>query len=922
MKGEPASTPAPERERDGLPRRRNPGIPDTPPAPDAAPTRARRVIERAWHRLRTADRIVTRAVLAFLCIVLALTFLVYPYDTFNLRIFLFEGSYFAVSQTPYSVLFVPPPPNLQILSLGAFYAYSASGFHLLGAVLFYKATNAVLTVLCALLVGELVQRATGVRRWRTLAFAVTLLSPTVLFYSFVHLQLDVFGIFWTLLAVYLFTRASEASPGRLAFSIAGGVSLGYAIYAYVLPLAIVPTLLIYARSWRSRLLVLLTSGAGIAFFFLAYQLSGIYSPTNPVPTQGVTGTSYFSLPFVLGVANAAPWTRELYELWVVAVLVLAVFLRWYGARAMTSMLAAFVAALVILPIYNGDQFIWALPWVTLSLCEALAQPKWRWLWLGQLVILPEILAFNFFDGVIGMGTGIFYLSYPQFGNAYAVYAQLPNALFIGRVLMGMTFTGLILSVGLLAWLDHRTRSRRTRPVGTGSAPGAPAALSPSRRSIEPDRSATDGAPNAPRSRGRSRHWAVRVGVLLLTGIVLLALMPATFSAAAPPFPSGLFANAASPAGQVFNLSAGGTRAVLPPSSPQFIVAPLGFTRNTTYEEFSFVLQSRLLAPAGALYNLTFFASTHLNASVAASVGSVASWSAVSPTAQLDVAGARVVSYEWGDIPLAGMSFAGNGIASYNLAALPPGQSYSMFFHVASASFRQNVIWSLSTGKVTAELLAIETNRGTRGLVLGVSPAFNVWQNKVLSLDDTLQWDLVQFVPAGTMTEVWLDGSLVSTLPSVAGNVSLNVGRFSAARSTAWTDAFAGLTTSLLVSPGALACSTVLLIQPYRSGTVVVWNWSGQLGIRARDSSLELSANSSDWSTVNPDASFTFGRLSNTLWPLELTIENLTLASTSPLSPTLPVFLLLSLVAPIGMVTLPWWMGPRPGRSIRKRGLGP
>lgn len=592
--GRPAAPHAPDRGAEGVP-------PSTADLPLSALG-----LRQSLARHRT----VLIALLGFAALVAIFTFGLRGFDPFNISTFVTEGSYFSLGQSPYTVLPIPPPPNLQLTSLGAYLTYFGTGFDIGGAVIFYKLLNAVLSVLSALIVAKMVGRWTGSDRARTRAFVALLLSPALFFYSFLQVQLDIYGIFWTLVALYVFYFPPRPLAGefrRIAVSMA---LLAFAVYVYVFPLALVPVLVIYGRSNRERWTVLATATVGIVLYVAAYVALGIYSPTSPAGVASNASASVFSLPFVIGNLASVRWTDELYALWAVLAIVIPYALWRWGVGVLAAMFASFVAAFLVLPIYNGDEFVWVLPWLTMALVLNAGPrgPPWRTLLLAQCVLLPNVAVFNLYAGRPGLGTGLYYLFYGQFGVPYMVGAHIPGLEFIARLLTGITLAVLVWLAIVVCRASRHVRARDERPPGSSPSPGL---VSPG---VLPHWHLADRREVVGRARPSGGISAVWVSSVVVLGVFVVAAavssVPATYQASSPSFPAGLFTHSSDDYLTNYTTTDDGRTAVLPATETAY-PQPLDFRRNSTGEQLSFTLSIHPLPVVATAYNVSILTSSHL-----------------------------------------------------------------------------------------------------------------------------------------------------------------------------------------------------------------------------------------------------------------------------------------------------------------------
>ncbi|MGH9918227.1 MAG: hypothetical protein ACRD6W_05065, partial [Nitrososphaerales archaeon] len=650
---------------------------------------------------------------AFLALLLIFTLVLRAYDTFNLGIFLYEGSYAALGQNPYAVLSIPSPPNRQLLSFFAFLAYAGTGFDLASPVVFYKAVNGVLAVLSALLVANMVGRVVPSGAARSRVFVALLLSAPIFFFSFIHVQLDLFGIFWSLLALYLYFFAPALPRWDFLRLLVAVALLSYATYAYVIPVAFFPALIIYEPSLRRRLVLVAAVVASVAMYLIPYFYLQSYLPINPVGATAASANSAYSLPFVIGNFPITGFASALLLVWVAATILLPILLRKLGVDVIAATIVSVVLVFLILPIYNGDEFIWVLPWLTLGIAVySRGTVSWRALLLLQCILLPLLVVFNFYDGLEGLGTGVFYLFNPQFSDAVVIYTHVPHALLIAQILMGSVFAA-------LAYLVVRVAvSSRRRPIVTSAPDVSARTVSDTHEAgSSPDRSPSGRRRAANPGRGIIARWVpvVMIGsvVILLVGAATLELPVAgSFESDSPQFPVGIFlVHPPVNANLSYTVVNGGKTVELPPTNPA-LNGSVEFLRDTDAQNLRLGLDLQVASSPTTLYNTTVVESANLKAQVLSTVDLPVNTSNLTPSVVLNTSQGPPVPAGLTNANPPTFGFSGDSLVNYHLP-VPASRAttYSFFFRPTGLPFSQNVVWSIATGVVTAELVALPSPAG-------------------------------------------------------------------------------------------------------------------------------------------------------------------------------------------------------------------
>lgn len=897
-----------------------PSVKDPPVPPDLKEDAARAPAGNRPMRFDWSfDRTMWGALAAFAGLVALFTVVLRPYDTFNLGIFLYEGSYTALGQNPYAFLSIPAPPNLQLLGLGAYLSYAAYGYNLSGAVAFYKVANGVFAVLSALIVANITARLVPWPAARTRVFVALLLSPPIFFFSFVHVQLDIFGIFWSLLGIYLYFFSPPLARWDFLRVFAALALLAYAVYAYTIPIALFPALIIYQPTWRRRLLLGFGSAAALLLYLLPNFALWTYLPGNPVGSTAGSANSPYSLPFVLNNIPGYTWGTELLVVWAVLAVLVPALLRHWRVDVFGALIVSVVLVFLILPIYNGDEFIWLLPWLTLGLAlYTPVAPSWRRLLLVQCVLLPLIVVFNFYDGLLGLGTGVFYLFYPQFSNPTIIWEHIPHAIQLAQLLMGSVF---VLLVALAVHLVRRSRrfvlltTPLSAPETSGEVRGVPAG---------PPAATVPGLPGHDVRTWRSRVATASPLIALTVFVALLVALSVaqpqvsvSFQTDRPGFATGMFLVHPPPGDNLsYTLANGGDTVVLPSTNPAFN-GSVAFIRNTTDEKVGIGLSVGVGGGGTAIYNTTILDSPHLQAQVTSIVDLPATATEIPPSLLLNVSGPIPPPPSDENVGPVAYSYSGTSLTQYDLrASTGPSTTYSFFFELTQLPFRQNVIWSLTTGVVTSELVAVPTSTGTIAFELGTTVAEGSWEIQWASTTNLVPWNLVELTSTAKGLAIALDGTYLDTVPSSLAQPTLDVGRFSTNGSTSNNNSFVGVATEPVETPGLLSTSPGLEVEVYGDRSSVIPDWDGELNLAVSGGALTLWTAGHVWS-ANGSSWFSLGRLSASTVTLYLTLTSLRLSSEASNSLLAP-FLLLGLVGPVVFALVPrlpsLLAGPRRGVS--------
>lgn len=845
------------------------------------------------------DREVLITIGSFLAACVLFTVLLRPFDYFNLNIFLYTGSYWLIGLNPARVIAVAPPPNLGVLSAVAALTYSASGFTLYLAVVLYKAVNSLAIVGSAIVSGLIVRQLTGKKSAERAVFCATLLSVPLFFYSMIHLELDAFGIFFSLAGVYILLPWVRTGQGSTIALLSGSVLLSYSVYAYLFPAVLVPALILYSKGAAGKVAAFIAIVLGLAIFTIPYLLTGTFSLLGSNLSVFSSTPSAYSLVWSLNPSGAAEILPriELESILVVVAIAIPLLLRRLKIGLMPALACAMLSVFFVVPIYNADNFAWTLPFPLIAIASLWPETvKAQDLILVQLVVLPEIVVFNFYDGLVGMGTGVFYLFYPQFGNPTVIWRLIPSHVLVSQLLMLTTFTGLFAIAALLC-LKSRLLSGPSSEQA--SLPGMPTAWTTRfRASI----SVLGAVPTRLRRDVTRSPLSFVVAAIFVVAVLLVSAVPVTtaseLSVKSPDFPIGIFLVHPPPAANLtYQISADGRTMMTPPTDFYRNNGSVAFIRNNSEQTLSFAAVISSVGPPTALYNTTFFSGPGITASFASTVNlglSVASLPAASVynTTPVNLSGSQ-----WGDtsIPVYGLN--GSSLVRYVVPDPNSSSKLYLFAHAATLNFAQNVVWVLAFDKTEIELVDIETDWGSLGLGLLVSHAAGVWNTTYFYPTNNTYWQLTEFsVAQGVLTVSVND---IPVFSGEAGNQTLylSVGRYDASTPTANHNALAGTASALLASPDGISIERALEVDVGSVPQVVaLTNSSLSATVEASPSGVSLHALGYSWITYSASPTIALGRLSPSSVALTFTLTSLTLTSHVARS-VLPMFLALTVVSP-------------------------
>ena len=732
--------------------------------PDLKDRAARRPIVGAWVRAHGVELAVTVFAVGF---ALGLPFI----DTGNLTRFLLAASYLAVGRNPYPIFPYPPPPGLFAVSVPAFAVYAATGGSLAAANFFLKLAGLAGLLASASLLRRLALFFGAPGPTARRLQLVLLTSGAVFYVTFVWVEQDLIGIALTLLALYVLLK-EQRGPRRASIELAGFGLLGFAAFFYYFPIFLFPALLCYGAGarerWRRIAFAAVVLLAFEAFFLLVPGWDFI---TNSTGATGFGSPSPFSILVLLEPALFQPATPlQVYVSWVLLALLIAgeIAVPVLFARAGLPFLATVAIALTLpflfLNLSNGDEFVWPLPFLLLAL--ALLRPRsvrGPWLWLVEAYAAPMVVIASFFDSPgPGAGTGVFYLSYPQFHDAISIWTRVPDYVQVTQALALAMWLGL---AGLVLLVDREAHRAGGVGVPTVSPPSPARARAPARWRARAVASA------------RSPAGIGLIAVVVITLVAAATPTPALTASSATPFPIGYFANyPVANASLTYAYADAGSGVVIAPNwaDPSVLIQPysnISFDRNVAGETVSFSLALGVSAPAGRAYNTTVVALGRSDLNLLTPLTLPPPTQRLTPAAEVNVSARNVASPQFEGGATAGLGFSGDGYAQYDVGGwAASGGNLTVFFLWNGVQLKENLVAQIALDSVDYQVFG-EGGVFVAGEKASTAPA---WTFSAGQLVKPTSWNELSFSSTGGRVSVWLNGLLVA-LPSPAYNASAGAG---------------------------------------------------------------------------------------------------------------------------------------------------
>ena len=761
--------------------------------------------------------------------VLAVAFFVALYfvDIQNTRDFLLAGSYWYVGQDPYQFLSIPPPINFAALTLPMFAVYVAAGNDLIVSVAFIKSIQLAASVAASLLVFKLATKRGASptnARWAFLAF---LFSPVLFYLNYIQVEQDILGIAISLLAFYVLLDSIEGRETSYAILLIGFLLLWYSVFLYYLPIVLAIVVLVYQKDLRRFFVALSALALALLFFLVPLTILHLWDFLGNISGTTSSGAlvSVYSILNLLAPGFNGPYGPALSSvnfvltlIWiglVVAVPLLSRFLR-FGPLVPTT--ALFAATFMLLQIYNGDEFVWVLPFATVLLATTLERHVLASLLLLQLYMLPVLLLSNMYAAPgAGAGTGVYYLGYLQFHQAVSIAPLIPNFKVLSKVLDVAAFVGLGSVFGLAYEFSRRSRPTHAH---TAEAVDASATSRADDESAEPHRTFWGSGTGVPRwtLTRQARGW---FGLWVAVGLLALFLgstvsFPATTAASvslsgSDQFPLGLFDSYSVMNGTLTYDTVQQGKAVYIAPSSQIFDYPVEFSRNISDENFQMNFSITGAGPTGANFEVPVLQVGDLRTLLSNSVVMAPNTTTVFPTVAQNTSLYTLNNPLVAELPALPTFFlTGASVLEYPIDLSGPTGQYYFLFHVTGDWYSENVIFLCQLGATSFELYVLQN-----GYYFGIRDSPNAtW--KLYPVDSHVpisDWNVAALD--------WAMGTLSFSLNNVTvgpatnfvpwpTNMTLYVGKLGAGGKENYRYALNGSVTTLLTS-----------VTPYSGGSFLL-----------------------------------------------------------------------------------------------------
>jgi len=843
----------------------------------------------------------------FLSYILIVTFFLFSFpffiktiDIYNTRSFLYFSSFSILSLNPYLYFPQATPPFFMSILIPQFYLYNIT-LSLQDASSFFSLVNLAFTLLTAFITMKIILKLTKSKRKAHYIFYAIVVSPFLFYINFVFVEQDIIAIFLTLTSFYLIFFYRDT-----AIRIAGTLLLVYATFFYYFPVLMIPSLIVYQKNWKERLELILF----LVFFFSLFLIfaqrnltwsllgngTGAISPYGGIPVFSILNV------FPGGISQMfSPLISNVYNSFLVLVLLLIVVIpiifKVLKVSIIIPILISISLPFLFLKIYNGDEFIWIVPFLGIAFAyystDRLLKTKF---FLSQMYMLPVLFILNMWGAPnYGQGTGIFYFTYMQFHTPIAIYSLIPEYTFVTKFLDVIIFVLIAIDIIYLIYLS-RTESDVYKLYNVENGISNSEITPPKSKRFKdifisnietntPDKCLKENLLSHLKLSNKLRSKIVlSVSLIFITALILLPfpfLSSPSISYSGGHFPVGLFQ---SPNYEmVENLSYNymkNSSFIQLADYRGTLVPPSIFSRNITNQNLQMTLEVIPQMPVRAVYSDLVVGLNTLNLSILNQLQLSCHYSYLEPNFTQNVSKPtyeNISLVNITDIPIFSMN--GNSMEMYNLSrSTNVGHTYLLGFNSLANNYTQNLFFYSYIGGVSYEFYYSGST-----LYFGVLEN-NSWHYEAVNPTlYGLSWNLMSFSMFNQSIEFSIDGVIIYTSESYGVSNSTNyihVGMAQEYLPDEYKFAFTGEVTPLIKVNSTILKVKKELETSYLNHTSIFPFASYNITILKEGTRIQIINSNNDEVIDGNFSQFWFGRTSNFSPGVEYAFHDLRINSTS------------------------------------------
>jgi hypothetical protein len=714
-------------------------------------------------------------VIAF--VLISIVFLVFlPFmDFFNSVNFIYANSFYFFGQSPYHFLPYPAPPDLSFIMLPAFLIYSRMNYNILFFSFSIKFFAFISTIISAYLTQEILLKLNVNKRTAKTAFLLFLFSPILFLVNYVNMEQDIFPIMFSLLAFLMYLNTENYAKNKTLGRIAYTFILVFATFMYFFPILILVAIVPYSKRFSDTIIKGFFALAFFLVFLMVFHFSGIWNLITPNSAIGSGSNSVFSILYVAGIlSRSTPFITYFEFLFIILVIIVAVLFSHFKIPIYLELSLTFTLLLFLIQIYSVDEYIWVLPFYIISFAT-LSNSKLMWIKLLaiQFYFIPFEIVYNIYAGRIGMGSGIFYLSYLFNHNPTYLLYTIPHAIYISKILDILSYISMaIILVYIFIILFHSDMKKNLKSDQN--------VFSENSDFLYPKYPVNSQYNLIKYSISSKKAFFGKISIILVVFIILSLSVYPLFSNSTlngNEAPLGIF----NPIPTVYNSSDTfeiinhGKSIIISPTSS--IYGSTYFERNISGIKLFLNMNVSIDKFNGKLFDTSILDLPGISVS-AFSYINLDNLIKLAPNVTSNVSELRnVSSYTWGNDHLEIYSMVGTSEIYYNNLTnlILSGKNIIFFFQQTKILNHQNILLRLKYGNQTYSVLQYNNE-----FSYAVSPRFGVWISQNITIPEIQTWNVADLVFRDGSLYFNVNGYEVGSFPlnKTKGPVELHLGEFS------------------------------------------------------------------------------------------------------------------------------------------------
>jgi hypothetical protein len=573
---------------------------------------------------------------------------------------------------------------------------------------------------------------------------------------------------------FLIYLNTERSDKKIIGVVAYTFILGFATFMYFFPVLILIAIVFYSKKYTDTLIKGLISIIILFIFIFMFHFSGIWNLINPNSAIGSGSTSVFSFIRIFGVLTRSSNISLNFEyIFIPLVIFIAILFSYFKIPIYLELSLTFTVLFFMIQIYAVDEYFWVFPFYLISLAH-LTESKGliKKLLLLQIYFIPLAIIFNVYAGRVGMGTGIFYLSYPIFHNSTYVLFMIPNPILVTRVLDGLSSLSMTISLFYIFYMFFKSNIWMDRDKNPQEIVENTNLIT----DIKTDRRLC----NFKHSFFSDKKVTIRKITFIMVLFLLLTLplypLLSESQLKGSGVPIGIFIPCPTILNSTFTYKTINHDKSVVISPTNEVYGPFFFERNLSGEQLSLKMNISVYKTNEVLFNTTVLQLPGISVTSFSQIN-LSGLSERSPNDTHNVGlQENLSSYLWGGGEIQFHSLNGSSDICYNNIShlINNGLSLNFLFKQTKVLPHQNILLRIKNGNQT-----IDVSEYDNSFYYAMSPSFGIWTSQESKIPAVQEYSLANFVDRNGYLYFNVNGYYIGKFALVnrTGPIELYFGKF-------------------------------------------------------------------------------------------------------------------------------------------------